>query len=70
MSDQECVNSLPIPLRVDAMGHNIDEGSLVEGTETPATPSYSASSRRELLSRIRNGLDDLVVGIDGFDFDK
>ena len=67
VSNQECVNNSPSPLRVvDAMGHDINEGNFVEGTETPAA-SYSASSRGELLSRIRNGLDDLVVGIDGFD---
>ena len=58
---QDCVNSLPSPLRVvDAMGHEVLEGSHVEATEATAT-------RGELLSRIRNGLDDLVVGIDEFD---
>ena len=39
----------------------------VEDTETAATPSHSTVSRGELLSRIRNGLDDLVVGIDDLD---
>jgi hypothetical protein len=59
--NQEPANSSPGPLRVvDAMGHKIDEGIHVEGTEAIAT-------RGELLSRIRNGLDDLVVGIDEFD---
>ena len=61
LSNQGRVNSSPSALRVvDAMEHLIDE---VEDTlaEASATPTVS---RRELLSRIRNGLDDLVVGID------
>ncbi|KAF8813662.1 hypothetical protein BYT27DRAFT_6350490 [Phlegmacium glaucopus] len=71
VSKQECVNSSPSLLRVvDDMGHEMDEGSLGEGTEAVATPSYSAPSRGELLLRIRNGLDDLVVGLDDFDEDN
>ena len=62
LSNQERVNSSTSALRVvDAMGHLIDE---VEDTEAAATPSRSTVSRGELVSRIRNGLDDLVVGID------
>ena len=70
---KESVNSSPRPLRVvDAMGHEIDEENHVEGIEAAVVPSSSVSSpsvssRGELLSRIRNGLDDLVVGIDEFD---
>jgi hypothetical protein len=65
VSSQDCVNSSLSSLRVvDAMGHEIDKGSHVEGTEVA---SNSTSSRGELLSRIRNGLDDLVVDIDDFD---
>ena len=41
--------------------------SHVEDAEVAATPSHSTVSRGELLSRIRNGLDDLVVGIDDLD---
>jgi hypothetical protein len=64
LSNQEGVNNSPSALRVvDAMGH---EESLVEDTEATA-PSHSTFSRGELLSRIRNGLDDLVVGIDDLD---
>ena len=39
----------------------------VEDTGAAATLSHSTVSRGELLSRIRNGLDDLVVGIDDLD---
>ena len=45
---------------LDAFGREQD-------TEAATTPSYSTVSRGELLSRIRNGLDDLVVGIDDLD---
>lgn len=67
VSKQEHINSSSIPRVVDALGHEIDEGSHVEGTETAATSSHPTFSRGELLSRIRNGLDDLVVDIDEFD---
>ena len=68
LSNQERANSSPSALRVvDAMGHEIDEESHVEDAEDAATPSHSALSRGELLSRIRNGLDDLVAGIDDLD---
>lgn len=61
VSNQEHVDSSPSPLRVvDAMGHEIEKRSRSEATEATAT-------RGELLSRIRNGLDDLVVDIDEFD---
>jgi hypothetical protein len=68
LSNQERVNSSPSALRVvDAMGHEIDEESHVENIEAAATPSHPIVSRGELLSRIRNGLDDLVIGIDDLD---
>lgn len=62
-------NSSPsAPRVVDAMGHEIDdEESHVEDTEVAATPSNSTVSRGELLSGIRNGLDELVVGINDLD---
>ena len=67
LSNQGGVNKSQSALRiVDAMGHEIDEESFVEDTEA-AAPSHSTFSRGELLSRIRNGLDDLVVGIDDLD---
>ena len=68
LSNQESNNSSPsTPRVVDAMGHEIDEESRVEDTEAAATTSRSTVSRGELLSRIRHGLDDLVVGIDDLD---
>jgi hypothetical protein len=59
-NQEEHVNTSLSPLQVDAMEYENDEGSHVEGIEATAT-------RGELLSRIRNGLDDLVVGINEFD---
>ena len=68
LSNQDRINSSPSAIRVvDAMGHEIDEESHVEDTEAAATPSHSTVSRGELLPRIRNGLDDLVVSIDDLD---
>jgi hypothetical protein len=53
---------------LDAFGREQDpDESHVEDAEAAATPSHSTVSRAELLSRIRNGLDDLVVGIDDLD---
>jgi hypothetical protein len=53
---------------LDAFGREQDPNeSHIEGAEGAATPSHSTVSRVELLSRIRNGLDDLVVGIDDLD---
>lgn len=68
VSIQERANSSPTPLRVvDAMGHEINEGSHLKGAEGSTSLSSSTLSRGELLSRIRNGLDDLVVDLDDFD---
>ena len=39
----------------------------VEDTEAAPSPSHFTVSRGELLTRIRSGLDDLVVGIDDLD---
>lgn len=49
------------------MGDEIDEESYVEDIGATASPSYSTIGRVELLLRIRNGLDDLVVSIDDLD---
>ena len=68
VSNRESTNGSPSPARiVDVMGHETDEGTHMEGIEGAAAPSYSTSSRGELLSRIRNGLDDLTVDIDDFE---
>lgn len=56
---------------LDAFGReqDLDENHVedAEAAEAAATLNHSNVSRGELLSRIRNGLDDLVVGIDGLD---
>ena len=59
-NQEEHIDSSPSPLQVDGMEHEIDEESHVEAIEATAT-------RGELLSHIRNGLDDLVVGINEFE---
>ena len=62
-------SSKPPKIRVlDAFGREQDPvESHVEDTDDTATPRHSTVSRGELLSRIRNGLDGLVVGIDDLD---
>jgi hypothetical protein len=53
---------------LDAFGREQDpDESHLEESEDPATLSHFNFSRGELLSRIRNGLDDLNVGIDDLD---
>jgi len=55
---------------LDAFGRVQDpDESHVEDSEDAATLSHFNFSRGELLSRIRNGLDDLGVGIDDLDKD-
>ena len=53
---------------LDAFGREQDpDESHVEDAEAAGTPSHSTVSRGELLPRIRNGLNDLVVAIDDLD---
>ena len=52
---------------LDAFGREQDPDESVEDAVRAASPSHSTVNRGELLSRIRTGLDDLVVGIDDLD---